>query len=40
VRIEHGTKKQTVLMDKDGNMTIEVPGLLLFKVGHATMKGY
>jgi hypothetical protein len=40
VRIEHGPKKQTVFMDKDGNVTLEVPGLLLFRVGHATMEAY
>jgi hypothetical protein len=40
IRIVHGTKKQTIEMDKDGNMTIEVPKLLKFRVGHATMEGY
>ncbi|MDR1648927.1 MAG: phage baseplate assembly protein V [Synergistaceae bacterium] len=40
VRIVHGVQKQTVDMDKEGNMTISVPNLLLFKVGHATMEAY
>ena len=40
IRVVHGPKKQTITMDKDGNMTVEVPKLLKWRVGHATMEAY
>ncbi|MDR1514929.1 MAG: phage baseplate assembly protein V [Synergistaceae bacterium] len=40
IRVVHGKKMQTIFFDKDGNGTIEIPGLLLFRVGHATMEAY
>ncbi|MDR2523401.1 MAG: phage baseplate assembly protein V [Synergistaceae bacterium] len=39
VRI-HGAKGQTIEMDENGGMTVTVPGLLLFRVGHTTMRRY
>jgi len=40
VQLRNDSGKSFFEIDEDGNITIATPGLLKFRVGHATMEGY